>query len=87
VGFSPPILTRNGGDYLTNRHRAPRSADKGKSKESSSFLKKRTKKLLLLSVRAAWAGRVNQRAKVFCFFFSKKKYFLPRLRIKSAGTP
>jgi hypothetical protein len=40
-------------------------------------LKKRTKKLLLVPVRAGRIGRVSQRTKVFCFFFSKKKYFLP----------
>jgi hypothetical protein len=44
-----------------------RLAERGKRKESSSFLKKRTKKLLFL------------RVKVFCFFFSKKKYFLAPL--------
>jgi multidrug efflux system outer membrane protein len=52
------------------------------TKESSSFLKKRTKKLLLvtpnvmfpLATRALAPG-----AKVFCFFFSKKKAFLPFL--------
>jgi hypothetical protein len=42
-------------------------------------LKKRTKKLLLALVRAGLTRRVNQRAKVFCFFFSKKKYFLASL--------
>jgi hypothetical protein len=39
-------------------------------------LKKRTKKLLLASVRVDHAWRVNKQTKVFCFFFSKKKYFL-----------
>jgi hypothetical protein len=43
---------------------------------SSSFLKKRTKKLLFAAVRVDRSGPVNQLAKVFCFFFSKKKYFL-----------
>jgi hypothetical protein len=43
---------------------------------SSSFLKKRTKKLLLCSMQAVFRPN-EQRAKVFCFFFSKKKYFLP----------
>jgi hypothetical protein len=43
---------------------------------SGSFLKKRTKKLLFIAARAvpAVAGRgQGQVAKVFCFFFSKKK--------------
>jgi len=40
-------------------------------------LKKRTKKLLLIQLRAELSLRVNQQAKAFCFFFSKKKYFLP----------
>jgi hypothetical protein len=45
-----------------------------KQKEgSSSFLKKRTKKLLFVSLTAGTGKQV----KVFCFFFSKKKYFLP----------
>jgi hypothetical protein len=39
-------------------------------------LKKRTKKLLLASVITVLDGRVNHGIKVFCFFFSKKKYFL-----------
>jgi hypothetical protein len=50
--------------------------------ESSSFLKKRTKKLLLDPAHASRIGRFNQHgksAKVFCFFFSKKKYFLASL--------
>jgi hypothetical protein len=50
--------------------------------ESSSFLKKRTKKLLFLWLRASRIGRHDQltkRIKVFCFFFSKKKYFLASL--------
>jgi hypothetical protein len=43
--------------------------------EGSSFLKKRSKKLL--TVGASLAGSVRQRVKVFCFFFSKKKVFRP----------
>jgi glutathione S-transferase len=43
-----------------------------------SFLKKRTKKLLLLGIRGQFGvRRVSKRAKVSCFFFSKKKAFLP----------
>jgi hypothetical protein len=49
----------------------------GQAQKSSSFLKKRTKKLLFASVRASHSSSVNQQIKVFCFFFSKKKYFLP----------
>jgi hypothetical protein len=50
--------------------------------ESSSFLKKRTKKLLRRGPRMIKPYRVAGQhvAKVFCFFFSKKKAFLP-LRI------
>jgi len=51
----------------------------GKCEESSSFLKKRTKKLLSVyrNISAhCLGGSCEQRAKVFCFFFSKKKYFL-----------
>jgi catechol 2,3-dioxygenase-like lactoylglutathione lyase family enzyme len=38
-------------------------------------LKKRTKKLLYVWIRDGQSASVSQRAKVFCFFFSKKKYF------------
>ena len=40
------------------------------------FLKKRNKKLLLAAIRIEFALRVNQLAKVFWFFFSKKNRFL-----------
>jgi hypothetical protein len=41
--------------------------------ESSSFLKKRTKKRLVIR----WApAALSEGIKVFCFFFSKKKTFL-----------
>jgi hypothetical protein len=46
--------------------------------ESRSFLKKRTKKTLpvAIGIRAARLnGLPDARAKVFCFFFSKKKAF------------
>jgi hypothetical protein len=44
---------------------------------SSSFLKKRTKKLLLISRRAEFEWRRGtQQTKVFWFFFSKKNCFL-----------
>jgi len=53
--------------------------------ERSSFLKKRTKKLLLVWFRASWiriaSGGEGAGAKVFCFFFSKKKTFLPLLAL------
>jgi hypothetical protein len=55
-------------------HDAGQRSKKGKS---SSFLKKRTKKLLLLGMRTDRSDRASQQIKVFCFFFSKKKYFLP----------
>jgi hypothetical protein len=46
-------------------------------------LKKRTKKLLPVSVRASLIGRANQQNRSFLFLFSKKKYFLasPRERL------
>jgi hypothetical protein len=50
--------------------------------KSGSFLKKRTKKLLLLAVRVVptVSGRGHGGvAKVFCFFFSKKKRLPHRL--------
>jgi len=43
-------------------------------KKDCSFLKKRTKKLLLFCVCCRLGPR--SRSKVFCFFFSKKKTFL-----------
>jgi hypothetical protein len=44
------------------------------SKKARSFLKKRTKKLLILSpARNDWTA---QDIKVFCFFSSEKKTFL-----------
>jgi photosystem II stability/assembly factor-like uncharacterized protein len=43
------------------------------AQESSSFLKKRTKKLLLASVRAGLNDRVNQTIKSFLFLFFKKE--------------
>jgi len=53
---------------------------KSPKKESGSFLKKRTKKLLVLCTRASWTRHTSidagAGAKVFCFFFSKKKAFL-----------
>jgi phage gp16-like protein len=42
--------------------------------ESSSFLKKRTKKLLTLGVR--FRRLRDSQSKVFCFFSSEKKTFL-----------
>jgi hypothetical protein len=45
--------------------------------ERTSFLKKRSKKLLLIGYAAYFAlDRVRQGAKVFWFFFSKKNSFL-----------
>ena len=46
--------------------------------ESSSFLKKRTKKLLLLGYTSVERS-ATARAKAFCFFFSKKKALLASL--------
>jgi hypothetical protein len=48
-------------------------------KQACSFLKKRTKKLLPVQMRASSAlfasGDESAGAEVFCFFFSKKKAF------------
>jgi hypothetical protein len=43
------------------------------SEESSSFLKKRTKKLLLVAVRVNRAGRLTKQNKSFLFLFFKKE--------------
>jgi hypothetical protein len=48
----------------------------GKDEESSSFLKKRTKKLLLASMRTDRALRVNQQNKSFLVLFFKKELLL-----------
>ena len=53
-----------------------------KKQESSSFLKKRTKKLLLLSPLSHF--RAPKQVKVFWFFFSKKNYFLLSFCLSSA---
>jgi hypothetical protein len=45
--------------------------------EECSFLKKRTKKLLR-ALSGPFRTDTRQGTKVFCFFFSKKKAFLPR---------
>jgi hypothetical protein len=46
-------------------------------KSKTSFLKKRSKKLLLFGVRGLLRMvHVYQLAKVFCFFFFKKEVFL-----------
>jgi len=49
------------------------SSRKGKRQGSSSFLKKRTKKLLLSSSRTDLAGRVKQTSKSFLVPFFKKE--------------
>jgi hypothetical protein len=49
----------------------------GKGKGSSSFLKRRTKKLLLCSVRTVVPAALTNELKFFWFFFSKKNCFLP----------
>jgi len=48
---------------------------KGVKEKECSFLKKRTKKLLLAVADLFPVS--TQDIKVFCFFFSKKKTFLP----------
>jgi len=47
----------------------------GQIRASSSFLKKRTKKLLSIGARVA-ATRTPYKKKLFWFFFSKKNCFL-----------
>jgi len=65
---------------------AKRNEAKSKHEGSSSFLKKRTKKLLLSSVRGARAHGVNQHSKSFWFFISKKNCFLYGLYPVSPGS-
>jgi hypothetical protein len=47
--------------------------NEGKREESSSFLKKRTKKLLIIQVSAAQVRRASQLNKSFLFLFFKKE--------------
>jgi hypothetical protein len=54
------------------------AASATKRKGSSSFLNKRTKKLLLSSIRGGRADRVNQHSKSFLVLFFKKE-LLPLL--------
>jgi hypothetical protein len=49
----------------------------GEGEGSSSFLKKRTKKLLRVGPSVSGEAEAKH-ANVFCFFFSKKKTFLSR---------
>jgi hypothetical protein len=51
-------------------------ADIRQAKGSRSFLKKRTKKLLDPGLSLSGKAEAKH-AEVFCFFFSKKKPFLP----------
>jgi hypothetical protein len=55
----------------------PEGAFKDSKEGRTSFLKKRSKKLLQIWLPAL-AVRGVQQIKVFCFFFSKKKTFLTR---------
>jgi hypothetical protein len=57
-------MVPGGGDHL---------ALQPKRKDSSSFLKKRTKKLLLITVRSDRGGRVNQLSKSFLVLVFKKE--------------
>jgi hypothetical protein len=54
----------------------------GRRKASTSFLKKRSKKLL--NAVASLLGSARQRTKVFWFFFSKKN-ILPALALPAAA--
>jgi hypothetical protein len=58
---------------------AARGRRKAKREGSSSFLKKRTKKLLLVGFRGRHDRHALHRTKVFWFFFSKKNCFLAGL--------
>jgi hypothetical protein len=51
------------------------AASQGKARRS--FLKKRTKRLLRVLSRTLQAAHTPEFAKVFCFFSSEKKTFLP----------
>ncbi len=53
--------------------RSKRNEATSKHEGSSSFLKKRTKKLLLSSVRGGRSDRVNQHTKSFLVLFFKKE--------------
>jgi hypothetical protein len=53
----------------------------------TSFLKKRSRKLLILPA-SAFPDRENANSvKVSCFFFSKKKAFLPFLNLTTTQRP
>jgi len=56
---------------LTLTHERALLQDVARYSESSSFLKKRTKKLLLYKFMAL-RRRARQAAKSFCFFFQKE---------------
>jgi hypothetical protein len=74
VAMVPPVHAR-----ISAAYRPPEAATShtvSRATEGSiSFLKKRNKKPLLPAIRIEFAARVNQRAKVFWFFFSKKNCF------------
>jgi hypothetical protein len=76
LGFQALIPTRIESDSLPKE---------GKCQESSSFLKKRTKKLLLASIRASLIGRVNQQRKSLLVLFFRKE-LLPRFAGVSVPT-
>jgi hypothetical protein len=56
---------------------------KANTKKAVLFLKKGTKKLLIVQVAPVESAALTKTTKVFCFFFSKKKYFLASLVCKS----
>jgi hypothetical protein len=49
-----------------------RQPDESKHKESSSFLRKGTKKLLIVQVAPVESAALTKTTKVFCFFFQKR---------------
>jgi hypothetical protein len=68
----------NGADPTGGRRGGLRFRCKGQQ-ESSSFLKKRTKNLLLASVRTSRIGRVNQTTKSLLVLFFRKELLASRL--------
>src|SRR5580698_4510228 len=66
-GLGPSCAARQGVTAPAGPGQSP-----GLPEKSSSFLKKRTKKLLLIRVRATVSAAYTKRTKVFCFFFQKR---------------
>jgi hypothetical protein len=65
--------------------RADSPPNEAEHEESSSFLKKRTKKLLSISRTPARMGELTNRAKVFVSFFQKRNPSLLRWHVSPYG--